>query len=214
MATANEAFQWIIDSATTLSIDGRGVVAATTTRENVIRSVSRGGRVWKFNVTPSPGKTYVESRPYLAKLDQMDRITIADIDFSHAGFENIIGYLGNATVANGFTVVVPAGTSVTTCTITAGLLPSGYVARAGDWLQIGSTGSVYQVVADPTAGNGATVTLNRPIDEAAGSYTGYFGTEVTWSVVCVQRPVWQLVPAGNNMLVNWSGDFVFYEDRT
>jgi len=212
MATTNEAFQWIINSATALSIDGRGVVAATSTRENVIRTVSRGGRVWKFTVSPSPGKTYVESRPYLARLDQMDRITIADINFNHAGFENIIGYLGSGT--GGFTVVVPAGTSVTTCTITAGSLPSGYVCRAGDWLQIGSTGSVYQVVTDPAAGNGATVTLNRPIDEAAGSYTGYFGANVTWSVLCVERPTWTLVPAGANMLVNWSGDFVFYEDRT
>ena len=212
MATTNEAFQWIIDSATALSIDGRGVVAATSTRENVIRTVSRGGRVWKFTVSPSPGKTYVESRPYLARLDQMDRITIADINFNHAGFENIIGYLGSGT--GGFTVVVPVGTSVTTCTITAGTLASGYVARAGDWLQIGSTGSVYQVVADPSVGNGATVTLNRPIDEAAGSYTGYFGANVTWSVLCVERPTWTLVPAGANMLVNWSGDFVFYEDRT
>jgi len=212
MATANEAFQWIIDNATGMSIDGRGVVAATSTRENVIRTVSRGGRVWKFTVSPSPGKTYVESRPYLARLDQMDRITIADINFNHAGFENIIGYLGSGT--GGFTVVVPAGTSVTTCTITAGSLPSGYVCRAGDWLQIGSTGSVYQVVTDPAAGNGATVTLNRPIDEAAGSYTGYFGANVTWSVLCVERPTWTLVPAGANMLVNWSGDFVFYEDRT
>ena len=212
MATTNEAFQWIINSATALSIDGRGVVAATSTRENVIRTVSRGGRVWKFTVSPSPGKTYVESRPYLARLDQMDRITIADINFNHAGFENIIGYLGSGT--GGFTVVVPVGTSVTTCTITAGTLASGYVARAGDWLQIGSTGSVYQVVADPSVGNGATVTLNRPIDEAAGSYTGYFGANVTWSVLCVERPTWTLVPAGANMLVNWSGDFVFYEDRT
>jgi len=212
MATTNEAFQWIIDNATALSIDGRGVVAATSTRENVIRTVSRGGRVWKFTVSASPGKTYVESRPYLARLDQMDRITIADINFSQAGFSNIIGYLGSGT--GGFTVVVPAGTSVTTCTITAGTLASGYVARAGDWLQIGTTGSVYQVVTDPSAGNGVSVTLNRPIDEAAGSYTGLFGANVTWSVLCVERPTWSLVPAGANMLVNWSGDFVFYEDRT
>ena len=211
MATTNEAFQWIVNSATALSIDGRGVVASTVTRENVIRTVSRGGRVWKFTVSPSPGKTYVESRPYLARLDQMDRITIADIDFDHAGFENIIGYLGNATVASGFTITNISGT---TCTVTAGLLPSGYVCRAGDWLQIGSTGSVYQVVADPTAGNGVTVTLNRPIDETVATYTGLFGANVTWSVLCVERPTWTLVPAGANMLVNWSGDFVFYEDRT
>lgn len=212
MATANEAFQWIVDNATDLSIDGRGVVAQTITRENVIRSVSRGGRVWKFTVTPAPGITYTAARPYLAKLDQMDRITIADINFDHPGFENIIGYQG--TGSGGFTVVVPAGTSVTTCTVTAGSLSGSYVARAGDWLQIGASGSVYQVVADPATGNGVTVTLNRPIDEAAGSYTGLFGADVTWSVLCVTRPMWSLVPGGNNMLVNWTGDFVFYEDRT
>ena len=212
MATTDQAFQWIIDSASGLSIDGRGVVAATATRENVIRTVSRGGRVWKFTVTPSPGSTYVDARPYLARLDQMDRITIASINFNHAGFEPINAYLGSG--SGGFTVVVPVGTSVTTCTVTAGALSGSYVARAGDWLQIGATGSVYQVVEDPAAGNGATVTLNRPIDEVAGSYTGYFGPAVTWSVVCVERPTWSLVPAGNNMLVAWSGDFVFYEDRT
>lgn len=211
MTTANEAFQWIIESATALSIDGRGVVAATATRENVIRTVSRGGRVWKFTVSPSPGKTYVESRPYLARLDQMDRITIADINFDHVGFENIIGYLGAGVVASGFTITNISGT---TCTITAGSLPSGSVCRGGDWLQIGTTGSVYQVVTDPAVGNGVTVTLNRPIDEAAGTYTGLFGANVTWSVLCVERPTWSLVPAGVNMLVNWSGDFVFYEDRT
>jgi hypothetical protein len=212
MATANEAFQWIINNATALSIDGRGVVAATSTRENVVRTVSRGGRVWKFTVTPSPGATYLAARPYLAKLDQMDRITIANINFNHAGFENIIGYLGSGN--SGFSVVVPVGTSVTTCTVTAGGLPSGYVARAGDWMQIGSTGSVYQVVEDPSPGNGVSVTLNRPIDEAAGTYPAYFGASVNWDVLCVQRPTWNLQPAGANMLVNWSGDFVFYEDRT
>jgi hypothetical protein len=210
MATANEAFQWIVDSATGLSIDGRGVVAQTSTRENVIRTVSRGGRVWKFTITPSPGKTYAEARPYLAKLDQMDRITIAQINFNHTGFEVINQYLGSG--GGPFTI---AGISGTTCTVTAAAgLGGSYVARAGDWLQIGAAGSVYQVVQDPATGNGATVTLNRPIDEAAGSYTGLFGPNVNWNVICVERPMWSLVPAGNNMLVNWSGDFVFYEDRT
>ena len=213
MASANEAFQWIINNASGLSIDGRGTVAQTITRENVIRSVSRGGRVWKFTVTPSPGTTYTQARSYLARLDQMDRIVTADITFNHAGFENIIGYQG--TGASGFTVAVPVGTGVTQVTVTAGSLGAGeYVCRAGDWLQIGSTGSVYQVVTDPATGNGATVTLNRPVDEASGSYTGYFGSDVTWTVICTTRPTWSLVPGGNNTLVAWSGDFVFYEDRT
>jgi hypothetical protein len=206
MATANEAFQWIVNSATGLSIDGRGTVAQTITRENVIRTVSRGGRVWKFTVTPSPGATYVESRPYLAKLDQMDRITIAQINFNHTGFEVINKYLGTAS-GGPFTI---AGISGTTCTVSGFIFGDEYAARAGDWLQIGAAGSVYQVVQDPALGNGATVTLNRPIDEAPGSYTGLFGPNVNWNVICVERPMWSLVPAGNNMLVNWSGDFVFY----
>jgi hypothetical protein len=213
MATANEAFQWIINNATGLSIDGRGTVAQTATRENVVRSVSRGGRVWRFTVTPSPGATYTESRPYLAKLDQMDRLVAADITLNNPGFEQLNGYLGTGT--GGFSVVVGAGTGVVAVTVTAGSLGAGaYVARAGDWLQIGASGSVYQVVQDPATGNGATVTLNRPVDEAAGTYTGLFGPNVTWNVICTQRPTWSLVPAGANMLVNWSGEFVFFEDRT
>jgi hypothetical protein len=211
MATANQAMQWIIDNATQLSIDGRGTVAQTATRENVVRSVSRGGRVWRFTVTPSPGETYTASRAYLARLDQMDRLTSATINLSNPGFAGIAGYQGSG--SGGFTVDVPSS-STTTVTITAGSLPSGYVCRAGDWLQIGSSGSVYQVVDDPNTGNGVTVTLNRPVDEATGVYTGYFGANVTWTLLCVQRPTWFLVPAGQNQLVNWSGDFVFYEVRT
>ena len=213
MATANEAFQWIINNAIGMGIDGRGTVAQSITRENVIRSVSRGGRVWKFSVTPSPGATYLEARPYLARLDQMDRIVTAEITLNHVGFEKLNGYQG--TGSGGFTVAVPSGTGVTDVTVTAGALGAGeYVCRAGDWLQIGSSGSVYQVVDDPSTGNGVTVTLNRPVDEAAGTYTGFFGADVTWTVICTTRPTWSLVPAGANMLVNWSGDFVFYEDRT
>lgn len=213
MATANEAFQWIINNAENISIDGRGTVAQTITRENVIRSVSRGGRVWKFTVSPSPGATYTQARPYLAKLDQMDRVVPATISFNHPGFQQIYGYLGTGT--GGFSVTVPSGTGVTQVTVSAGALGAGeFVCRAGDWLQIGSTGSVYQVVEDPATGNAATVTLNRPVDEAAGIYTGYFGADVTWTVICTTRPTWNLVPAGANMLVNWSGEFVFYEDRT
>lgn len=213
MPTADQAFQYIIDNAQGLGIDGRGTVAQTATRENVVRSVSRGGRVWRFGVTPSPGETYLEARPFIAKLDQMDRLVPARINFDRPEFNTIVGYLGAGT--GPFTVTVGAGTGVVTVTLTANTLDSGeFVCRAGDWLQIGATGSVYQVVQDPATGNGVTVTLNRPVDEAAGTYTAFLGRDVSWRVICTQRPTWSLVPAGNNMLVQWSGDFVFFEDRT
>lgn len=215
MATANEALQWIVDSAQQIGINGRGVVAQTQTRGGVVRSVSRGGRIWRFTVTPSPGKTFEESRPYLAKLDQIDRIQTASINFNHAGFEAFSEYQGNGTGSFSATI-----TGATTIALTASSLPSGYVARAGDWIQLTQSSppagilasSVYQVVEDPAPGNGATVTLNRPLDQTT-VHTVAVGVNVAWTVICVEMPTWKIIPAGQNQLVEWSGDFVFFEYR-
>ncbi len=213
MATTSEAFQWIVEQATELTFECRGVVAQSSTRENVVRSISRGGRVWKFTVTPAPGLTYEYCRPYIARLDQADRVTPGTINLDHTNYSQFAGYLGQG--SGTFTAVVPAGTGVTQITLTATGSPgAGYIARAGDLIQLGSGGSVYQVVTDPATGNGATITLNRPVDEAAGSYTTLVGVNVNWTVICTQMPGWSLVPGGGSALVNWDGDFVFYEDRT
>jgi hypothetical protein len=213
MPTFNEAFQFIVDNASALSINGRGVVAQTQTRTGVVRTVSRGGRVWRFTVTPAAGSRYVDARPYISRLDQMDRIQPAEIDFDRTEFNSIVGYLGSG--SGTFTATVPAGTGVTQITLSSSVSPgAGYVVRAGDWIQLGTTGSVYQVVTDPATGNSVSVTLNRPVDEAAGAYTARIGPAVRWQVLCVDMPTWRLVPAGAQQIVEWSGDFVFIEDRT
>lgn len=210
MATVDESIQWIIDNAQSLTIDGRGVVASTVSRSGVVRAVSRGGRTWKITVTPAP--TLIDqSRAYLSRLDQVDRIQVATIDFNHAGFEDFFQYQGDASgTFTGNTAVGEANQ----LSITASSYTSGYVVRAGDYIQIGSTGHLYQVVDDPATGNGATVTVNRPIDEADGSYTLNVGQNCTLDVICVSRPTWSITATGARHLIEWSGDFVFYEDRT
>jgi hypothetical protein len=215
MATPSQALQWIIDSATEIGINGRGVVAQTQTRSGIVRAVSRGGRIWRFTVSPSPGKTITEARPYLAALDYTDRIQTATIDLDHAGFEAFSRYQG--TGSGTFSAVA---TGNNTITLTATSYTSGKIARAGDWIQLTDSSppagylasSVYQVIEDPADGNGATVTLNRPIDQDAITSVAV-GAAVSWTVICVDMPVWRLVPGGNNQLVEWSGDFVFHEYR-
>lgn len=211
MTTLAQATQWIFDNAVSIDIDGRPTTAQTATRTNVVRTVSRGGRVWRFTVSPQPVALASSSaRSYAYLMDQQSRITAASVTLAH--HPDIVGYQGSGT--GSFSIVVPSGTGQTTVTVTAATLPSGYVCRAGDFLQIGSTGSVYQVVEDPATGNGATVRLNRPVDEAAGTYTGYFGVNVTWSVKCIQKPGYVFESGPGSALLRWDGDFVFIEDRT
>jgi hypothetical protein len=111
-------------------------------------------------------------------------------------------------------------TGTNTIALTAATYTSGKIARAGDWIQLTDSSppagylasSVYQVVEDPADGNGATVTLNRPIDQDAITSVAV-GAAVSWTVICVDMPTWRLVPGGGNQLVEWSGDFLFYEYR-
>jgi len=210
MATVDQSVQWVIDNAVNISIDGRGVVASTISRSGVVRAVSRGGRTWKFVVTPAPS-TVDDARPYLARLDQVDRIQVANIDFNRPLFDDFFGYTGDA--SGTFTGDTSVGNN-NQLEITASSYSSGKVVKGGDYIQIGPTGNLYQVVDDPADGNGVTVTVNRPIDEASGSYTLNVGLDCTVDVICVERPTWTITPAGANHLIQWSGDFVFYEDRT
>ncbi len=100
-------------------------------------------------------------------------------------------------------------TSGNTLTITAGAtgLSSGNKFEAGDYIQLGSTGSVYTVASD-VAHNSNTITTHRPILETAGTYSLIVGQSVTWDVVCVQFPNYTIF--GHNQ-IRWSGPFIFVE---
>ena len=63
------AFQWVFDNAESISIDRKAVVAQTTSRDQTIRSVSRGGQVWRFEVKLPDGIRWSDARSYIEAID-------------------------------------------------------------------------------------------------------------------------------------------------
>lgn len=199
------AFQTVIDYAETLSINKKRKVAQTTSRDGTVKSTSLGGQVWEFEVKLPDGPAWTTFRPLIERMEALDRTTVGTIQINKAAHSWISGYQGNLTNITGVNVSYTSGNTVT---ITSGAtLASGYRFRSGDLIQLGTSGSVYSVV-DDVLFNQNTITLNRPVREAAGSYLLRVGQNVTWNVICVQFPNWTLFARDQ---VSWSGPFVFAE---
>jgi len=88
-------FQWIIDNAVDIQVNHRAVVAHTMSRDQTVRSVSRGGVIWRFVVTPNPGLKYSEVSSRLAEIDAADRFTSETVNFGGAA-----PYIGNTLGGN------------------------------------------------------------------------------------------------------------------
>jgi hypothetical protein len=199
------AFQTVIDNAEAISFNRRKKVSQTTSRDGTVKSTSLGGQIWEFEVSLPNGPKWSEYRPLIERMEALDRVTVGTIQINNANHSWLTGYQGNLTSLSGIGVTFTSGNTVT---ITSGAsLGSGYRFRSGDLIQLGSGGSVYSVVSDVVY-NGTTITLNRPVREAAGSYTLIVGQSVTWSVICVQFPKWTVFARDQ---VGWDGPFVFAE---
>jgi len=200
------AYQWIIDNSVDMQVNKRAIVAQTMSRDQTIRTTSRGGQLWRFEITPSPGARWSESRGYLEAIDKADRYTKADINFSAAAFKYIFGYLGSSTTQTGWTASVTNGSD--TITVAGGNAASGFRFKAGDVLQIAGDTRVYAVSAD-VAWNSTTVVLNRQVTRATGTALALtLGQNVVWKVICTQLPDYKLVSVDR---VEWSGSFGFVE---
>lgn len=203
------AFQYIFDNAESISIDRRAVTAQTVSRNNTVRSVSRGGQIWRFDVKLPDGPRWTDLRPYIEAIDYADRYTVGTVQINNAGYNDwLTKYQGDAGNPNSILASWSQGTN--SITLTGGQAASGYNFRAGDIIQLGNLGRAYSVVADvPFSSN--TVTLNRPVIDATGSGTLSTGYNVSWKVICVEMPRWTIFARNQ---VSWSGSFVFYEDMT
>lgn len=202
------SFQWIIDNAESISIRSRPTVAATTSLDGTFRSTSQGVAPWTFEVQLPQGPAWSEYRQNISSAEYLDRTTTANIQISTSGQTSWLNpYQGNCANVN---AVTASWTTGNTITLTGGQAASGYNFRTGDLIQLGTTGSVYRVVAD-VAYNSNTVTLHRPLLEAAGSATLKIGPAVTWSVRCADFPQWTIFARDQ---ISWSGPFVFVEDLT
>ena len=199
------AFQTVIDNAEAISFNRRKKVSQTVSRDGTVKSTSLGGQIWEFEVSLPNGPKWSEYRPLIERMEALDRVTVGTIQINSANQSWLTGYQGNLASLSGIGVTFTSGNTVT---IASGAsLGSGYRFRSGDLIQLGSGGSVYSVVSDVVY-NGTTITLNRPVREAAGSYTLIVGQNVTWSVICVQFPKWTIFARDQ---VGWDGPFVFAE---
>ena len=198
------AFQTVFDNASSISFNRKKKVSQTVSRDGTVKAISLGGQLWEFEVKLPDGPKWTEYRPLIEAMEALDRTTVGQVQIDHAGLGWLSGYQGDLTTTTGITVSYSSGT---TLTITGGAsLGAGYKFKAGDFVQLG-TGSVYTVVADvPYTSN--TITVHRPVREAAGSYSLVVGPAVTWNVICVQFPQWTIFARDQ---ISWDGPFIFAE---
>lgn len=202
------SFQWIFDNAESISISKKAVVAQSITRGNMVRTNKLGGQTWRFDVKLPDGMPWDQWRSYIEAAEALDRYTVDTIGLSHAGYSYINSYLGDS---GNIQLQYLSDSNPTTLTISsANSISSGeYFFKTGDWLQLGS-GHVYSVTADVPYGSN-TITVNRPVIETANAsvtYSAVLGQSVTFNVICVDFPTWNLFQRNQ---VSWSGNFVFYE---
>lgn len=199
------AFQTVIDNAQTISFNRKKKVAQTVSRDGTVKSTSLGGQIWEFEVRLPDGPRWTDYRGAIEKMEALDRVTTGTIQINKAAHSWLTGYQGNLTNTGSITVSYSSGT---TLTITGGAsTASGYIFKSGDLIQLGTTGAVYSVV-DDVAYNQTSVTVHRPVREAAGTYTLVVGQAVKWNVICVEFPQWTIFDRNQ---ISWDGSFVFAE---
>lgn len=80
------AFQWIIDSAETISINRRKVVASTTARDGTVRAVSRGTPPKRFTVKLPDGIAWTTLKTLIEGVEAQDKIDTDTITIPYAKF--------------------------------------------------------------------------------------------------------------------------------
>jgi hypothetical protein len=80
------SFQWIIDNATSLSINRKKVIASTNARDGTTRAVSRGSMKRVFTVQLPDGPSFSTYRTNIIAAEGLDRNTTATITIPYAKF--------------------------------------------------------------------------------------------------------------------------------
>lgn len=80
------SFQWIVNSAETISINRKNQVASTTARDGTVRVVSRGTQPKRFEVKLPDGLPWSANKSNIEAAETLDRITTATISIPYAKF--------------------------------------------------------------------------------------------------------------------------------
>ena len=215
------AFQTVFDRAESISINKRPVTAQTISRSKIVRTVSRAGAAWTFEVKLPDGIPWTELRSPIEQIEALGRTQAGTVQLNNAGYTSwLIPYLGSSTLYyyGLWQATWTKGDDEIELGSTKPSLASGYHFRAGDVIQlpsddgVGTRGSVYTVTAD-VAYNATTIPLNRPIldDTTTAQRSFWVAENVNWSVYCIELPQWTIFARDQ---VSWSGPFIFYEART
>lgn len=205
------SYQYIIDNAETLSISKNPVVATTFSRDSQVRTISRGGSLWKFEIKLPDGPRWTDQRRYIQELENYYTVYTDTIQINLPQHSWINRYLGNYTNLNQTIVQIDDSEFMNKLLISSGPpLFAGYKFRTGDFIQL-TGGSVYTVIADVPY-NSNNIFVNRPIvDVPTIGYTPValkIAQDCTWTVGCIQFPQWTIFARDQ---VSWSGSFILQE---
>jgi hypothetical protein len=210
------SFQWIFDNAETLSINKRPIVSQTVSRDQHVRSISRGGAVWRFTIKMPDGKRWSEVRGLIEGIDQANLLSSEIVNLGKAAYNYIVGYRGDATNPTTMTFKYTATQAAADTTkFELGNMPGSTGAvlfRAGDFVQPTGSTAVYTIVEDVVKGSASTqlVKVNRGILSTPSNtaVTLKVGSAVEWQVICTSCPQWSIIAYD---IVGWSGEFQFQE---
>jgi hypothetical protein len=201
------SFKWIFENAETIGIETKRVVASTQSRDGTYRAVSRGGQYWRFEVKMPEGMRWSQWRGYIAKMEELDRLTAERIYMDIVGQRYFWGYQGNSVNSTGFRASIVNGSKNITLIQSPNTF-SGFKFKAGDLIQFAPDGKVYKVAAD-VAFNSNTVTLHRPVLETTqADVILRVGLNVDFNLICKDFPSWTIFSRDQ---ISWSGPFVFVE---
>lgn len=212
------SFQSIIDSATAISIDKNPIISQTITRDQTVRQTSRGGAVYRFRVTPSPGLLWQNNRGLIAQLEE-GKIGSQTIQLNKPGHAWISGYTGdlNSTQVDALTFqYTSAQQTLNPRQVLVKGLPtassSTVIFQVGNIIQSANSVFPYTVTQTVLRGTGDSVTVpvHRIVLDATSNteYDLRVGQQATWRVVMTAMPRWTIT---GDRLIAWAGDFEFSE---
>ena len=201
-------FQYAIDNAESISMERKGVVASTETRAGVLRTTTRIGSVWQFDVKLPDGISWQELRPYISNLEYCYSNALSDtIQFNNSDHAWLSQYQGNSVNYTGFVASITNNSQTITLT-TSPTTSSGYKFKAGDFIQLGSSGRCYTVQTN-VAYNSNTVILNRPVLESSATGVSLkVGPNAVWTCYLKKMPKWTIFARDQ---VAWDGPLTFVE---
>lgn len=80
------AFQWVFDTAATISMIERNSVGQTITRNNTVRAVSRGNGIMRFTVQMPAGLRWSDVADEIALIDAAGMHTVENVQLSNANY--------------------------------------------------------------------------------------------------------------------------------